>query len=257
MTANAELAVDNKPSDNCLKQELNLTTPSLELKNVDEAPRTNSQRELTVSNWWSQQCPEFERQAVRRYRQHNLICRIPGKSEQTLVVGAHYDKVSEGYGVADNWSGIVMLDYLSRYFATTEPDLTIEFVAFAAEEDGLFGSKAYVDQNTKPITAMINLDTIGLGSLVVDGGSDSVLMCQAECIAEQLGYPITVQTWREVSSDWERFAKKGIPAIGIHSVTKRTVRRIHHRRDKAGNVDLDRLHEALKLAKNLIDQNVH
>ncbi len=221
---------------------------------VDLAPKLNSKREAEIIAWWTDECPQFHQQKVKRYRQDNLICRVEGKSDQTLVIGAHYDKVSAGDGVADNWSGVVLLDTLMRHYKHNETVLSIEFVAFAGEEDGLFGSKAYVQQLQVPVTAMVNLDTLGLTDIIIDSGSDETLSCQTRDIARQLGTNLNSQRWRAVSSDWERFEAAGIPAIGLHSVNKRTVRRIHHKRDKAGNVDLKRLAEAYQPTRHLIDQ---
>src|SRR3954464_3063976 len=39
----------------------------------------------------------------------NIICVLPGESEQQIIVGGHYDKVPEGRGVVDNWSGSSLL----------------------------------------------------------------------------------------------------------------------------------------------------
>ena len=224
---------------------------------VDLAPKHNAKREAEITNWWAASCPNFSQQKVKRYRQDNLICRLSGNSERTLVVGAHYDKVSAGYGVADNWSGVLLLDALMQHFTQSQNHgkrtLSLEFVAFAAEEDGLFGSKAYIQQLEHPVIGMINLDTIGLTDLIIDGGSDANLSCRAREIARQLDIVVNQQRWRALSSDWERFEKAGIPAIGIHSVNKRTVRRIHHKRDKAGNVDLKRMSEAYVLIRHLVD----
>src|SRR4051812_24470046 len=39
----------------------------------------------------------------------NIICVLPGESDQQIIVGGHYDKVPEGRGVVDNWSGSSLL----------------------------------------------------------------------------------------------------------------------------------------------------
>ncbi|PYX03200.1 MAG: Zn-dependent exopeptidase M28, partial [Acidobacteria bacterium] len=33
----------------------------------------------------------------------NVICVLPGSSDKVIIVGAHFDRVSEGDGVVDNW----------------------------------------------------------------------------------------------------------------------------------------------------------
>lgn len=42
----------------------------------------------------------------------NLMIKKPGKSDETIVIGAHYDKVSAGCGAIDNWSGIVTIAHI-------------------------------------------------------------------------------------------------------------------------------------------------
>ncbi|HYE72449.1 MAG TPA: M28 family peptidase, partial [Blastocatellia bacterium] len=44
----------------------------------------------------------------------NVIIRKPGASSETIIIGAHYDKVSAGCGAIDNWTGIVSIAHLYR-----------------------------------------------------------------------------------------------------------------------------------------------
>ena len=148
----------------------------------------------------------------------------------------------------------MLIDALLEAFKNNPPSNSIEFVAFAAEEEGLFGSKAYVDQSTTEIVGMINLDTIGLGPLIVSSKSDPELKCLTNKIADHLGVSIESKYWKKLSGDWKMFDRKNIPAINLHSVDRVTIRRIHHRRDKPGNVNLERLGETYRLAHHLIDQ---
>ncbi len=238
----------------CFRGELSPIKDLPDLTKVDLAPKRNSVRESEILSWWREHCPDLSQQNVKRFRQDNLVCRVEGASDKTLVIGAHYDKVSAGYGVADNWSGVVLIDALMRHYKQLNHDISLEFVAFAGEEDGLFGSKAYVQDMKYPVIGMLNLDTIGLTDLIIDEASDPDLSCQLQAIAATLNIPISTQRWRAVSSDWERFQAAGIPAIGIHSVNKRTVRNIHHKRDKAGNVDMAHMDNAYRLARHFIDQ---
>lgn len=230
----------------------NITVP--DFSHVDEAPSFNRAREEQIIAWWQTTCPDFRQQKVRKSRQDNLICRIQGQLDTKVVVGAHFDKVGVGKGVADNWSGIVLIDALMQDFAKTKPKHTIEFVAFTEEEDGLIGSKTYVDELESDVVAMINLDTIGLTDLVIAGRSDPRLACQVEKIAKQMPIKVSRKYWKDISSDWERFADKDIPAVGLHSVTRQTLRRIHHRRDKPGNVSLKHMADAYVLAIGLLRQ---
>jgi hypothetical protein len=107
-----------------------------------------------------------------------------------LVIGAHYDHLGMGgqhslspdrlevhNGADDNASGTAGLIELAEAIASDPTPRTqgIVFVAFGAEELGLFGSTWYVDHPVRPIeaiTAMLNMDMIGRlknGKLEVGG----------------------------------------------------------------------------------------
>jgi hypothetical protein len=98
----------------------------------------------------------------------NMIGYIPGKTDQVIVISAHYDHLGivnhEIYnGADDNASGVAGLLYLAEYFMKNPPNNTLIFAAFDAEEMGLQGAKAFA---AKPPVALgkirlnINMDMI-------------------------------------------------------------------------------------------------
>jgi len=77
---------------------------------------------------------------------NNVIGFIPGSSSGAVIVGAHYD--SRPYsgpapGAEDNGSGIAGLLAMAKAFMSNQvkPEKDVYFVAFAAEEPGLTGSR--------------------------------------------------------------------------------------------------------------------
>jgi len=96
----------------------------------------------------------------------NLVVDIKGESKQILVVGAHYDSTGAkngSLGSLDNGSGMVALLALANDLKGKKLPFSVRLIAFGAEENGLRGSKAYVNRADKPlenVVAMINLDTI-------------------------------------------------------------------------------------------------
>ena len=79
----------------------------------------------------------------------NLIAYIPGKTENVIVISAHYDHIGvikdEVYnGADDNASGVAGLLQFAKYFAKNKPNNTLIFAIFDAEEMGLQGAKAFV-----------------------------------------------------------------------------------------------------------------
>ena len=235
---------------------------------VNDAPRHNSARRNQIEEWWREGCPQLIAQDVRGPHD-NLVCKLDGTASTTngdmFVVGAHFDKVRDGNGVADNWSGIVLLNALLQHYWQNEHELNLEFVAFAGEEKGLYGAKAYIKAHTEQaqsdqvqgkIVGMLNLDSIGLGELIIDTQSDSNLRCQAQEIARSLKINSRAKPAKGIKGDWHVFDKAGIPAVGLHSISRQTIGRIHNKQDRAGNVDVQLLKKAFLLAKYLIDSQI-
>lgn len=99
-------------------------------------------------------------------------------ADETIIIGAHYDHLGRGgwgslalsdkdeihNGADDNASGTAVLLELARSLARRERRRRILFIAFAAEELGLYGSKRYVQDPLIPLdqtVAMLNLDMVG------------------------------------------------------------------------------------------------
>jgi hypothetical protein len=80
----------------------------------------------------------------------NVIARVPGTTQSTVTVGAHYDSRpfdGPAPGAEDNGSGVAGLLAMAKAFTLTkvQPKHTVNFVAFAGEEPGLIGSQHYAD----------------------------------------------------------------------------------------------------------------
>lgn len=95
-----------------------------------------------------------------------------GMSDEVIVVGAHFDDVSEPYndhtsnspGADDNASGIAGVMEMARLFSSIDSDRDIYFLCFSGEEEGLYGSYYfvydYLDSNNIDVFSMINMDMI-------------------------------------------------------------------------------------------------
>ena len=98
----------------------------------------------------------------------NLIAYIKGKTEDIIVISAHYDHVGINnskiyYGADDNASGVSALLSIAEYFKKHKPQSTIYFIAFDAEEMGLQGAYAFLKDpktNKKAIKLNINMDMV-------------------------------------------------------------------------------------------------
>lgn len=98
----------------------------------------------------------------------NLIGFIEGKTDEVIVISAHYDHIGtirgEVYnGADDNASGVAALLKFAAYYKVHQPNHTLIFAAFDAEEMGLQGAKAFVANppvNIQLIKLNINMDMI-------------------------------------------------------------------------------------------------
>ncbi|MDL2221613.1 M28 family peptidase, partial [Parabacteroides sp. OttesenSCG-928-N08] len=100
---------------------------------------------------------------------YNVIGLIQGESDRMIALSAHYDhlgKREEEYypGADDNASGVAALLELAELFADrTDLRHSIQFVAFAAEEEGLFGSTHHVNRPDfvkEQVVCNVNMDMI-------------------------------------------------------------------------------------------------
>ena len=93
----------------------------------------------------------------------NIIVTKPGKTDKTIIVGAHYD----GDGSGDNGSSVALALTTAQHLFGVETEYTIKFVFFTAEEYGLYGSTAFVEAMTEEEIAntlyMINMDSLVCG----------------------------------------------------------------------------------------------
>lgn len=100
----------------------------------------------------------------------NFIGQIKGKkaADKYIVITAHYDhdgiKNGEIYnGADDNASGSAALFAIASYFKKNQPDHSLLFVAFDAEERGLLGARHFVSNlpvKKEAILLNVNMDMI-------------------------------------------------------------------------------------------------
>jgi leucyl aminopeptidase len=118
--------------------------------------------------------------------QDSVIVTIPGRSNRTVVVGAHLDSVNgagrltaRAPGVDDNASGsLLLLESLrvllaDKDFSPSKLQNTIEFHWYSFEEGGLRGSQDIFTQYAnaeRDIWAMLNQDMVGYSKGTIDAG---------------------------------------------------------------------------------------
>lgn len=138
----------------------------------------------------------------------NICAQVPGDSDRTLILGAHYDSIqtdadpSVNTGATDNASSnsvlMTMVELLIDQQITPQHNLVV--CSWGAEETGLNGSDFYAenmsDAEVANTVAYINMDTIGIGDIMYAyaGREDTGwLRDYAIEIANDLQIPLTTQ----------------------------------------------------------------
>ena len=105
-----------------------------------------------------------------------------GRTDRTVVVGAHLDSVAEGPGINDNGSGAAATLETALQMAEVgiEPENRVRFAFWSGEEDGLIGSSHYVSElsarDIKNHALNLNFDMVGSANaayFVYDGDGDA------------------------------------------------------------------------------------
>ena len=193
------------------------------------------------------------------YTEHsqNVIADKPGASDQgsVVVLGGHYDTVPGVLGANDNGSGIAVLLTIAREIADREYPFTVRFVAFGAEELGLFGSRHYMDGlsdgEIASTIAMVNFDALGSGPVTAAVGSPDLLHKVSE-YADERGIDIATHSSlvANINSDHAPFDEAGIPYIFF---TGEDFSRIHTPDDILEFVDAALLGTSAALAIAILD----
>lgn len=106
-----------------------------------------------------------------------------GDPENTVVVGAHLDGVTEGAGISDNGTGSAGILAIAEAMAKTRTENQVRFAWWGAEELGLLGAEHYVGdlqandpEGLEDIALYLNFDMIGspnYGRFVYDGDASA------------------------------------------------------------------------------------
>jgi hypothetical protein len=219
---------------------------------------SDQQREATLKQLFAEAgcaAQNLSEQPVKGSKLPNVVCLLPGSSDKVIIVGAHFDHISAGDGVVDNWSGASLLPSLYQALKLDPRKHSYIFIAFTDEEKGEIGSHFYAQKMTREevasTQAMVNMDTLGLAPPEVWAShSDKNLTGALAYIGKELSIPVTAQDVEQVgSTDSVQFSQRKIPSITIHSLTQATWNAgiLHSSKDKLSEMRLDDYYQTYKL----------
>jgi Zn-dependent M28 family amino/carboxypeptidase len=173
----------------------------------------------------------------------NVVATLKGTSsklrKEKIVIGGHLDSWDLATGAIDNGIGSFSVLDVARTFKALglSSKRTIEFVAFMGEEEGLLGSKAYVERAKKlgeldDVVYMINLDMTNDVNGFNGGGRDEMMSIlksigdQIKAIDGDFGNHLTNSPG--LHSDNQTFLMEGIPAADPMGKLARNVLDCYH-----------------------------
>ena len=184
----------------------------------------------------------------------NVVAELEGDGDDVVIVGGHYDVAPETFaGANDNTSGIAVVLSLAEALAGERLLFTVRFIAFGAEELGLYGSRNYVGSLSGPelgrIRAMLNFDVVGTGARLSVDGQPELAELALE-LAADLGIEAEPGSLPPgASGDHEPFVRAGKPVLLFYGPD---VSRIHTAEDRLEFVQPELLGGAFLVAEAVL-----
>ncbi|KAA8915017.1 hypothetical protein FN846DRAFT_885553 [Sphaerosporella brunnea] len=214
------------------------------------------------------------------WKQSSIIARIPGRTEKTVVIGAHQDSINlflpnllGAPGADDDGSGTVTIleafRVLVQYLAEsgTQLEQTVEFMWYSAEELGLLGSQAIFsayEKEGRDVVAMLQQDMTGYVEKTLNAGKPESVGVITDFVDEGLtefikgviteycDIPYTLTKCGYACSDHASASKAGYPsAFVIESAFEDSDKHIHTTEDKIEYLSFDHMLQHAKLTLGL------
>lgn len=197
---------------------------------------------------------------------NNIIGKIEGTSNNAVIISAHFDHigVQDGKiikGAIDNASGVAVLldlaETLNNKYSIEKPEFDIIFCAFNSEENGLIGSKKFIEDIDGKYNSLINIniDSVGYNDggkvTFLDENTDTSLYEPMKKIIENNGLEVELDTDLKGTADSVAFDKVGIPAICIIDENVKDV--IHTEKDIPELIDYNRLNKIVKSVYDFVE----
>lgn len=192
--------------------------------------------EFDIRNWFKMGPVEY----------HNIVAVLPGTTypDEYIVLGGHFDSFDGGTGGVDDGSGFSPGMEALRLISAAggAPKRSIAMVLFAAEENGLVGSQAWLRDNPElqdQIVVMINRDgspSAITGAVVPPGWYQDFQEIAAPLANLNPRWPFTldenhypgVKPLNPGGTDASSFAKLGIPTLNFRQETDYSYMRAWH-----------------------------
>ena len=187
------------------------------------------------------------------YTGANVIAEMRGRTRpnEYFIMGGHLDSWDPGTGAIDDGAGIAISVGAAHVIAQLpqRPKRSLRVVAFANEEAGLYGGKAYAAAHAKEIAHAV------LGS-ESDGGADRIwkltasvkpsardAIAQIAAAVQPLGVEYDANAPGRAGSDLSAVHEVGMAGLSLHQDTTRYFDWHHSANDTLDKIDPERLRQ--------------
>ena len=231
-------------------------------ESVKLAPCDSKQRLDAVKKLFAQMGAKEEEITVEAFDKDkikNVVVKLKGLSDETVIVGAHYDKTDDGCGAIDNWTGVSIIAHLYKTFRQMTNEKSYIFVAFDQEEKGLRGSAAMVKnlirEQKKQYCAMVNLDSFGFSVPFSLAQTTSPQMVEiANNVATQLDIKYANVLFAGADADSSSFKMNRIPAITFSGLDNKWQDYLHSKNDKLEQINMLSVYLGYRFALTFINK---
>jgi hypothetical protein len=200
----------------------------------------------------------------------NVVAVIPGTdlADQYVVVGAHYDHLGGSFnGATDNAAGVAVALAIARSIAAqpTKPRRSVVIALWDQEEDGLVGSRYYVQHPLVPLAktiAYVNFDIQGANLLpslrntsiavaAETGGARFQEIVRSAIGERSLDTAVLSSIFGQGRSDYVNFTGASVPSVFFTDATGPCYHTVD---DELGVVDFDKLDVQIATALDVTRQ---
>lgn len=165
---------------------------------------------------------------------YNVIGMIKGSDpvlkDEAVIIGGHLDHLGKCYeiipGANDNASAVAVIMGVAEALAKSpvKPKRSIIFICFGAEEQGVVGSKYYVENPVFPLektVCLINMDGVGAGDKLSALSAEnfpelwSYIKKANEKYTHRLVFPRSFSNLGRPRLDAARFLWEGVPSLSF------------------------------------------
>jgi carboxypeptidase Q len=158
---------------------------------------------------------------------YNTVGEIKGseKPDEFVVIGAHLDSWDLASGTTDNGTGTSVVLESARVLGKLakegiRPKRTIRFVLFTGEEQGLHGSRAYVEthKDELPRISMALVHDTGTGKVIrlPLQGREAIQDFMTNALPQLKELKVEVTSGSQGGTDHLPFEGKGVPGFAFH-----------------------------------------